>query len=141
MRELIPFDGFSDPPFVDVAPDGVTAGFDLTLSPQVTFRTVDAPKGADYFVADHLWRLSTREAMRTITLPRRLEWSSVAPPVFNLRDRHQRARCYEIVLREGESDDILTIIDGCLLADIWDELHLPEPLRAAWSQTIEAELS
>ncbi|WP_456844247.1 hypothetical protein [Cellulomonas sp. P5_C6] len=31
LRELIPFDGFSDPPYVDVAPDGVTAGFDLTL--------------------------------------------------------------------------------------------------------------
>jgi hypothetical protein len=31
LRELIPFDGFSDPPFVDVGPDGATAGFDLTL--------------------------------------------------------------------------------------------------------------
>jgi hypothetical protein len=31
LRELIPFDGFADPPFVDVAPEGVTAGFDLTL--------------------------------------------------------------------------------------------------------------
>lgn len=31
LRELIPFDGFSDPPYVDVAPGGVTAGFDLTL--------------------------------------------------------------------------------------------------------------
>ncbi|MCC9197668.1 hypothetical protein QNO08_07340 [Arthrobacter sp. zg-Y820] len=31
LRELIPFDGFSDPPYVDVAPAGVTAGFDLTL--------------------------------------------------------------------------------------------------------------
>ncbi|WP_146617496.1 hypothetical protein [Arthrobacter globiformis] len=31
LRELIPFDGFSDPPYVDVAPAGVTAGFDLAL--------------------------------------------------------------------------------------------------------------
>lgn len=31
LRELIPFDGFADPPYVDVAPEGVTAGFDLTL--------------------------------------------------------------------------------------------------------------
>ncbi|HEY0519145.1 MAG TPA: hypothetical protein VGC84_06595 [Ilumatobacteraceae bacterium] len=31
LRELIPFDGFSDPPYVDIAPSGVTAGFDLTL--------------------------------------------------------------------------------------------------------------
>lgn len=31
LRELIPFDGFCDPPFVDVAPDGITAGFDIAL--------------------------------------------------------------------------------------------------------------
>ena len=31
LRELIPFDGFSDPPYVDIAPEGVTAGFDLAL--------------------------------------------------------------------------------------------------------------
>ncbi|MCW3038456.1 MAG: hypothetical protein JWM31_361 [Solirubrobacterales bacterium] len=31
LRRMIPFDGFADPPFVDVAPDGVTAGFDLAL--------------------------------------------------------------------------------------------------------------
>lgn len=117
------------------------AGFDLALTPRVAFRAVPAPKGADYFVADRLWRLSPREAMRTITLPRRLEWSSLEPPVFDLRDRHQRARCYEIVLREGEPADILTVIDGCLLVDIWDELHLPKPLRDAWSQTIESDLS
>lgn len=31
LRELIPFDGFSDPPYVDVGVEGVTAGFDLAL--------------------------------------------------------------------------------------------------------------
>ncbi|ACQ78621.1 conserved hypothetical protein [Beutenbergia cavernae DSM 12333] len=31
LRQLIPFDGFADPPFVDVSPEGVTAGFDLAL--------------------------------------------------------------------------------------------------------------
>lgn len=31
LREIIPFDGFADPPYVDVAPDGITAGFDLAL--------------------------------------------------------------------------------------------------------------
>ncbi len=31
LKELVPFDGFSDPPYVDVRPDGVTAGFDLAL--------------------------------------------------------------------------------------------------------------
>jgi hypothetical protein len=31
LKKLIPFDGFSDPPYVDVTPAGVTAGFDLPL--------------------------------------------------------------------------------------------------------------
>jgi hypothetical protein len=31
LKELIPLDGFSDPPFLDVAPDGVRAGFTLGL--------------------------------------------------------------------------------------------------------------
>ena len=31
LKELIPFDGFSDPPYVDVSTEGVKAGFDLAL--------------------------------------------------------------------------------------------------------------
>ncbi|MBM3678300.1 MAG: hypothetical protein FJW96_10530 [Actinobacteria bacterium] len=31
LKELVPFDGFSDPPYVDVSTEGVTAGFDLAL--------------------------------------------------------------------------------------------------------------
>jgi len=31
LQKLIPFDGFSDPPYVDVSTDGITAGFDLAL--------------------------------------------------------------------------------------------------------------
>jgi hypothetical protein len=31
LRSLIPFDGFSDPPYVDISPEGATAGFDLAL--------------------------------------------------------------------------------------------------------------
>lgn len=31
LRKLIPFDGFSDPPYVDVSAEGATAGFDLAL--------------------------------------------------------------------------------------------------------------
>ena len=31
LRQLIPFDGFSDPPYVDINTDGATAGFNLAL--------------------------------------------------------------------------------------------------------------
>ena len=31
LREIIPFDGFSDPPYLDVSPSGIRAGFDLAI--------------------------------------------------------------------------------------------------------------
>ncbi len=31
LRDLIPLDGFSDPPFLDITPQGIDAGFSLTL--------------------------------------------------------------------------------------------------------------
>lgn len=31
LKDIIPFDGFSDPPYLDVSPAGVTAGFSLAL--------------------------------------------------------------------------------------------------------------
>jgi hypothetical protein len=31
LKELIPFDGFADPPYLDVSAEGVTAGFDVAL--------------------------------------------------------------------------------------------------------------
>ena len=58
LRELIPFDGFSDPPYVDVAPEGVTAGFDLTL-PNVVRRRVQP--------GEHLPRAPTRGCRSSAT--------------------------------------------------------------------------
>ena len=31
LKKIIPFDGFSDPPYLDVAPEGIKAGFDLAI--------------------------------------------------------------------------------------------------------------
>jgi hypothetical protein len=49
LRELIPFDGFSDPPFLDVTPEGLSAGFTLAL-PNVSvgvFNLSNVSLGAD----------------------------------------------------------------------------------------------
>ena len=52
---------------------------------------------------------------------------------MTLRDRRQRARVYEQVLREGNDDDVRLYIDVDLLLEVWDELFLPRPVRAAWA--------
>ncbi len=55
---------------------------------------------------------------------------------YDLRERHQRARVYEIVLREGGPADVLAYVDGALLVDLRDELVLPSAVRAAWKSLV-----
>ena len=43
---------------------------------------------------------------------------------------------YELVLREGVPDDVLTYVDGALLIDLRYELVLPAKVRAAWDGVV-----
>jgi len=87
-------------------------------------------------VPDHLPRLDPDAALRTVELPVHLEWSRRTRTV-HLADRHERARAYEVVLREGRPTDIAAIVDGVLLAELWDDLVVPRPIRAAWQPLID----
>lgn len=113
-----------------------SAGFELTIQPHISFSEVQLRRGRPVFVPDRLWRLSMREAFASTKLPLGLNWSRPGA-VFELSDRRQRARCYEIVLREGMPDDLRRYIDGALLIDIWPDLVLPRDLRAAWQPLID----
>lgn len=68
-------------------------------------------------------------------LPSHLHWSGPSR-TYRLTDRLDRARVYEIVLREGSESDLLTYVDGGLLVDLWDDLVLPSALRSAWAPLI-----
>ena len=87
-------------------------------------------------VPSHLPRLDPAHALATVTLPLHLNWSEQGR-AFDLRDRRQRARVYEIVIREGTPDDVLTYLDGVLLAELWPDLVLPRGIRAAWAHLVE----
>ena len=76
----------------------------------------------------------------TVSLPLGLNWSRPGAE-FRLRDRRERARCYEVVLREGAPSDLLRFIDGALLVDLWEELVVPRDVRAAWEPTIDRALT
>jgi transcriptional regulator with XRE-family HTH domain len=104
--------------------------------PHVSFAEVKRRRGRPMFVPDRLWRLSIEDALVTVELPLALNWSQPGTR-FQLHDRTERARCYEIVLREGMPADIVQFVDGALLIDLWDELVLPSDLRAAWQLTID----
>ena len=76
LRDLIPFDGFSDPPFLDVSTEGVRAGFTLAL-PNVAvgvFALSNISLGADCnipFLGKHLsigFNFCTRERPFSLTV-------------------------------------------------------------------------
>jgi hypothetical protein len=107
-----------------------------TADPHVSFAEVKRRRGRPVFVPDRLWRLSIEKALATVELSIALNWSKPGSR-FGLRDRNERARCYEIVLQEGMPADLLQLIDGALLIDLWDELVLPSEVRAAWQLAID----
>lgn len=107
------------------------SGFELDVVPRVAFTTHSGARGGPFVVPDRLWRLDTATAMATVTLPQHLHWSGPSRPL-SLRDRRDRARVYERVLREGEPADLLTYLDGALLLDLWDDLVIPRAIRSAW---------
>jgi transcriptional regulator with XRE-family HTH domain len=113
------------------------AGWDLAAEPHVSFTQRPAPNGRPVWVPDRLPRLDAARAFAVVELPLHLNWSAPGR-VFDLRSRADRARVYEIVLREGRPADILAYVDGVLLLDLWAELVLPRAVRSAWDPVIAA---
>lgn len=112
------------------------AGFDLSIEPRIEFREILRERGRPICVPNVLPRLSLERALATVELPLHLNWSDRGRR-YDLRDRQQRARVYEVVLREGGPSDVLDYVDGALLVDLWAELVLPPSIRAAWSAVVD----
>lgn len=90
-----------------------------------------------YPIASRLWRLDSAEALRESAAvgeftPDLHLWWSGQWRIFNLADRADRCRVYEIVLREGNPADIESVVDVVLLCEAWDDPVLPHALGEAW---------
>jgi len=109
-------------------------GFELTIRPTGR-RTIHhgTYRGRPIEIPTELPGLDPADAFATIRLPLHLHWSR-PDETFNLADRDDRAAVYAIVLREGTPADIADLVDPRLLFDLWDEIALPKPIRAAWEQ-------
>lgn len=128
--------GHRSPTLATAARILAAAGYQLAATPTISFTEQSTGRGRPVLVPSHLPRLDPSHALAAVTLPLHLNWSEPGR-TFDLRDRRQRARVYEIVLREGAPDDLLTYIDGVLLTDLWPDLVLPRDIRAAWTPLIE----
>ena len=113
------------------------AGYELTLQHRIKFSEVKMPRGRRIHVPNRLWQLNPVDAFRTVQLPLSINWSNPGKE-FDLSIRRQRARLYEVVIREGMPKDMLKFIDGSLLIDLWQEIVLPQLIRTHWEVTIDA---
>ena len=107
------------------------AGFGLSTEPRIVFENHLKSGGRPVWVPSLLPRLEAEQAFARVTLPLHLNWSTPGR-IFDLALRSDRARVYEVVLREGRPVDIETYIDGLLLIDMWHELVLPPAVREGW---------
>ncbi|WP_198020197.1 helix-turn-helix domain-containing protein [Nocardioides sp. J54] len=113
----------------------------LEVRPSVEFVEVPGQYGLHpFWLAHQLWRLAPERAFATVLLPGAHHDWPARHQMYHLDDRTDRARAYELVLREGGPTDMLDYIDGALLVDIWADLDLPGPIRRAWHPIIRSAL-
>jgi transcriptional regulator with XRE-family HTH domain len=112
------------------------AGAEVAVDAPVAWSWADGRR--PYAVPSRLWRLTPGAALRRFDAGAHLWWSG-PPRSFDLSDRQDRLRAYEIVLREGAPADIEQIVDGVLLCEAWSDLVLPRHLRSAWSHLVELD--
>lgn len=77
------------------------------------------------------------KSVGVVELPPHIRWSG-PPRRYDLGQRRDRARFYEQVLREGTEDDVRHFVTVDDLVDLWDELFLPDHVRAAWDRWFRA---
>lgn len=82
-------------------------------------------------IPDDLDDSATDKASGVVELPLRVQWSGPRR-TYDLDDRADRKRVYELVLREGTEDDVRRFVRRTDLEDLWDDLVLPENVRSAW---------
>ena len=93
-----------------------------------------------FWLTSQLWRLDPARAFNPVLLPGPDHDWPMPRRLYHLHERTDRARAYELILREGGPRDMLDHIDGALLVDIWKELDLPDPIRRAWQPLIRRNL-
>lgn len=104
------------------------AGFRLTLEAKVECVTLATRDGRAFHVPSRLWRLP---------VPAALGVARVGDRVYDLAVRAERRAAYAALLCGGEPDELLGHVDGVLLVELWDDLPLPEEVRAAWGPLVE----
>lgn len=109
-------------------------GCELMLHVRIDFEQYH-PEGIDPFWAPNLlWRVQTPDCFDTLHIPDLVQHT--AQDEWNLKDRTDRRRAYEILILQGLPQHMIRWLDGALLVDLWNELDLPAPVRKVWLPAI-----
>jgi len=106
-------------------------GHRLLAVPIPSFEQRQDRRGKPFFVPHQLPQLPPSAAMAQVHLPMHVNWSN-PEQIWDLSNRSQRLLAYQMLIAEGGPDDISTFVDGSLLIDLWQEMFVPEDIRAAW---------
>lgn len=82
-------------------------------------------------------------AFGSVGLPATLFWSGPDPRAvrWGVTDPDRRRDLYEIVLVEGTLDNIMQLVNGPGLVEVWDRMYLPHRVHEAWQSLIDSARS
>ena len=108
--------------------------WELTLRSRVVFTELHPEGIVAFWAPDRLWRVPTPDCFATLHVPDLL--GRTEQDEWNLADPTDRRRAYEILIRRGMPQMMIRWLDGGFLVDLWDQLDLPDPVRAAWEPAV-----
>ena len=95
---------------------------EMTLPPWIACREVPTPDDID--------DPGITKAAGVVELPIHIDWSYAGP--FDLDDEVQRRWLYQLVLTEGNEDDVRHYIQLDVLLEMWPRMWLSQHVVEAW---------
>ena len=113
------------------------ADAELTFKPIIDFDVRQDPEIGQYLVPERLWSVPMPDCFSKVQVLGAL-FKSHRPRVWDLSVEVERIAYYEWAVVRGTADLLLDSVDGILLMQVWEGLHLPAVIREAWQPVIEA---
>lgn len=108
-------------------------GYDLTLTPHITFREIEY-RAYTWYVPNRLWRLD----LAACFTPATIHDQHGGTYDLDLDTRPSRVSAYRWLITNGTPEQIFEYVDGALLVDAWNDLaDLPPQLVAEWLPLID----
>jgi transcriptional regulator with XRE-family HTH domain len=113
----------------------LAAGTDLGMVTAVVWDVDYLPGSKEFYYPSRLWRVEVPFCFAKVVMPDLTRQTRQG--LWDLRDRADRRRLYEMLLVLGTPEQILRWVDGALLVDIWRELEIPRPVRRSWESVVQ----